>query len=90
MDEMGPCTLSWDLKACRMSNKALPDEEVATRVSIAISSDFQPELVNSFRMKPDEGYFDLVSPSSHRLALVFGSAISFLISLRFQSCFARG
>ena len=35
-------------------------------------------------MKPDEGYFDLVSPSSHHhLALVFGSAISFLIFLRF-------
>jgi hypothetical protein len=83
MDKMGPCVLSWDLEACRMSNEALPDEEVAARVREAVSGDFQPEHVNSFPMKPGEGYYDLVSPSSHyRLPIVFGSIVSFLLILR--------
>ena len=79
-----PCAPSWDLEACRMSNEALLDEEVAARVRAAVSGDFQPEHVNTFPMKLDEGYFDLVSLSSHcHLALAFGSAASFLIFLRF-------
>ena len=65
MDEMGPCVLSWDREACRMSNKALLDEEVAARVRVAVSGDFQPEHVNTFPMKPNEGYYDLVSLSSY-------------------------
>jgi hypothetical protein len=78
MDEMDPCAPSRDLEACRMSNEALLDEEVAARVRAAVSGDFQPEHVNSFPMKPEEGYYDLVSPSSHcHLPLVFGSVVSF-------------
>jgi hypothetical protein len=74
-----------------MSNEALPDEEVAARVRAAVSGDFQLELVNSFPMKPDEGYFDLVSPSTHRhSALIFGSAASFPIFLRFVSALSGG
>ena len=80
---MGPRVPSRDLEACQMSNEALPDEEVAARVRAAISGDFQPEHVNTFPMKPDEGYYDLVSLSSHcHLPLVFGSIVSFLIFLR--------
>jgi len=67
MNEMGPRAPDQDLKACRMSNEALPDEEVATRVRAAILGDFQPESVNSFPMKPNKGYFHLVSPSSYSL-----------------------
>jgi hypothetical protein len=81
---MGPRAPSEDLEACWLSNEALLDEEVATRVTAAVSGNFWPENVNSFPMKPDEGYFDLVSPSSQcHLALVFGSTASFLIFLRF-------
>ena len=88
---MGPRAPSWDLEACRMSNEVLPDEEVASRVRAAVSGDFEPEHVNSLPMKPDEGYFDLVSPSSyHQSILVFCFVISCLIFLRFGSCFARG
>jgi hypothetical protein len=43
MDEMGPDVSSRDLKACRMSNKAPSDGEVAARVRAAIAGDFQPE-----------------------------------------------
>ena len=71
MDEMGPRAPSQDLKAGRMLNEALLNEEVAAKVRVAVSGDFQPEHVNSFPMKPDEGYFDLVSPSSYRLNLRF-------------------
>jgi len=45
MDEMGPRAPSQDLEACRMSNEALPNEEVASKVRAAVSGDFQPELV---------------------------------------------
>ena len=74
-----------------MSNEALLDEEVTAKVRAAVSGDFQPELVDSFPMKPDKGYFDLVSPSAHRhLALVFGFAVLFPIFLRLVFVFARG
>ena len=71
---MGPSVLSWDLEACRMSNKAPSDEEVAAWVRATVAGDFQPKQVSGFPMKPEEGYYDLVSPSSHRslsLALSF-------------------
>jgi len=91
MDQMGPHAPSRDLEACWMSNEALPDEEFAARVRAAVSGDFQPELVNSFPMKADEGYFDLVSPLTHRhLALVFSSTISFPIFLRFAFTLQSG
>ena len=64
MDEMGLGVSSHDLEACRMSNKAPADDEVATRVRTAVAGDFQPERVNGFPMRPDEGSIDLVSPSS--------------------------
>ena len=63
MDEMGPGVLSQDLEACRMSNEAPTDEEVAARVRAAVVGDFQPEHVNGFPMRPDKGSIDLVSPS---------------------------
>jgi len=62
MDEMGPGVSSWNLKACRMSNEAPADEEVAARVRAAVAGDFQPEHVNGFPMRPDKGSIDLVSP----------------------------
>ena len=74
---MGPRVLLWDLEACRMSNKVLPDEEVTARVKAAVSGDFQPELVNGFPMKPKKGYYDLVSPSSH-------CCLPFVFLLRFS------
>jgi hypothetical protein len=40
MDAMGPRAPSEDLEACWMSNEALLDEEVATRVTAAVSGDF--------------------------------------------------
>ena len=61
MDEMGPGVSSQDLEACQMSNEAPADEEVAARVRAAVAGDFQPEQVNNFLMKPEEGYYDLVS-----------------------------
>ena len=60
MDEMGPGVLSRDLEACRMSNVALADDEVAARVKAAIAGDFKSEHVNGFPMRPDEGSVDLV------------------------------
>ena len=63
MDEMGPGVSSRDLEACRMSNEAPADEGVAARVRSAIAGDFQPEHINVFPMKPDEGSIDLVSSS---------------------------
>jgi len=62
MDEMGPGISSRDLEACRMSNEAPADEEVAARVKAAVAGDFQPEHVNGFPMRPDKGSIDLVSP----------------------------
>ena len=58
---MGPSISSRDLEACRMSNEALADDEVAARVRAAIAGDFQPKHVNGFPMRPDEGSIDLVS-----------------------------
>jgi len=52
MDELSPGVSSRHLEACRMSNEAPADDEVATRVRAAIAGDFQPEHVNSFPMKP--------------------------------------
>jgi len=46
MDEMAPSVSSRDLEACRMSNEAPADDEVAARVRAAIASDFKPEHVN--------------------------------------------
>jgi len=40
MDEMGPGVSSRDLEACRMSNKAPSDEEVAARVRATVAGDF--------------------------------------------------
>jgi hypothetical protein len=48
-----------------MSNEVPPDEEVATRVRATVTGDFQPEQVNGFPMKPEEGYYNMVSPSSY-------------------------
>jgi len=62
MDEMGPGVSSQDLKACRMSNEALADDETAARVRAAIVGDFKSEHVNGFPMRPDEGSIDLVRP----------------------------
>ena len=60
MDEMGPGASSRDLEACRMSNEAPTNDEVAARVRAAIAGDFKPEHVNGFPMRPDEGSVDLV------------------------------
>jgi len=60
MDEMGPGVSSRDLEACRMSNEAPANDEVAARVRAAIASDFKPEHVNGFPMRPDVGSIDLV------------------------------
>jgi len=62
MDEMGPGVSSWDLEACRMSNEAPADDEVAVRVRAAVAGDFQLEHVNGFPMRLDQGSIDLVSP----------------------------
>ena len=61
MDEMGPGVSSRALEACRMSNEAPADDEVAARVRAAVAGDFQPEHVNGFPMRPDQGSIDLVS-----------------------------
>ena len=45
-----------------MSNEAPVDDEVTARVRAAIAGDFQPEHVNGFPMRPDQGSIDLVSP----------------------------
>ena len=62
MDEMGPGVLSLALEACQMSNEAPADDEVAARVRSSIAGDFQPEHVDGFPMRPDQGSIDLVSP----------------------------
>ena len=64
MDEMGPGVSSRDLEACRMSNEAPADDEVAARVRAAAAGDFQAEHVNGFPMRPNEGSVDLVSSLS--------------------------
>jgi len=61
MDEMGPDVSSGDLEACRMSNEASADDDVAARVRAAVAGDFQPEHVNGFPMRPNVGSIDLVS-----------------------------
>jgi len=73
MDEMGPGALSRDLEACRMSNEAPADDEVAARVRAAVADDFQPEHVNGFPLRPDAGSIDLVRPF-----LVYGFDSRFL------------
>jgi len=74
MDEMGPDVSSWDLEACGMSDEAPADDEVAVRVRAAVAGDFQPEHVNGFPMRPDEGSIDLVSsPSAYGFDSGFSS-----------------
>ena len=63
MDEMVPGVSSRDLEACRMSNEAPADEEVAARVRAAIAGDFKAEHINGFPMRPDVGSVDLVCSS---------------------------
>jgi len=76
MDEMGPDVSSRDLEACRMSNEAPTDDEVAVRVRAAVAGDFQPKHVNGFPMRPDEGSIDLVSsPSAYGLDSRFSSIL---------------
>jgi len=53
MDKMGPGVPSRALQACRMSNEAPTDDEVATRVKAAVAGDFQPEHIDGFPMMPD-------------------------------------
>jgi len=60
---MRPGVSSRDLEACRMSNEAPADDEVAARVRAAVAGDFQPKRVNGYPTRPDEGSIDLVSPS---------------------------
>ena len=52
-----------------MSNEAPADDEVTARVRAAVAGDFQPEHVNGFPMKPDEGSIDLESPSPCRYSI---------------------
>ena len=61
MDEMGPGVSSRDLEACRMSNEAPADDEVAAQVRAAVAGDFQPEHIDGFPMRPNKGSVDLVS-----------------------------
>jgi len=61
MDEMGPGVSPLDLEACRTSDEASLDDEVAARVRAAVAGDFKPEHVNGFPMRPDAGSIDLVS-----------------------------
>ena len=76
MDEMGLGVSSQDLEACRMSNEAPTDDEVAARVRAAVAGDFQPEHVDGFPMRPDEGSIDLVSSF---LAYGFDSGFSSIL-----------
>jgi len=66
MDEMGPGISSRDLEACRMSNEAPADDEVAAQVRASVAGDFQPEHVGGFPMRPDKGSIDLVGSSVAR------------------------
>ena len=65
---MVPGVSSRALEACRMSNEAPTDDEVAAKVRAAVAGDFQPEHINGFPMRPDQGSIDLVSSF-----LVYGS-----------------
>ena len=66
-----------------MSNEALLDKEVAARVRANVAGDFQSEQANGFSMKPEEGYYDLVCPSScGHSTLAFGFIVSFPVFLR--------
>ncbi|XP_021321746.1 uncharacterized protein LOC110437593 [Sorghum bicolor] len=58
---MGPGVSSRDLEACRMSNEAPADDEVAARVRAVVAGDFQPKHVDGFPMRPDKGSIDLGS-----------------------------
>ena len=69
MDEMGSGVSSHDLEACRMSNEAPADEEVAARVRSAVAGDFQLEHVNGYPMKIDKGSINLVSSSYCRYSV---------------------
>jgi len=62
-----------------MSNKAPVDDEVAARVRATVAGDFQPERVNGFPMRPDEGSIDLVSLSLPLLdsSILFWDLLSF-------------
>ena len=53
-----------------MSNEAPSDEEVTARVMAAVVGDFQPEQMNGFPVKPEEGYYDMVSLLSYRSLLL--------------------
>ena len=74
-----------------MSNETPSDEEVAARVRAAVAGDFQPEHVNGFPMKPEEGYFDLVNPSSyHDSIFVVSCIVLFPISSRLMPVVTGG
>jgi len=64
MDEMGSGASSRVLEACRMSNEAPADDEVAARVRAAVAGDFKSKHINGFPMRPDQGSIDLVRPFS--------------------------
>jgi len=86
MDEMGPDVSSRDLEACRMSNEAPADDEVAARVRAAVAGDFQPKHVNGFPMRPDAGSVDLV-----RSLLIYGFDSGFpLLPFLSMSLFSQG
>jgi len=85
IDEMGPGVSSRDLEACRMSNEAPADDEVAARVRAVVAGDFQPKHVDGFPMRPDKGSIDLVSSS---LAYGFDSGF-FSILLKTCLCSCR-
>ena len=56
-----------------MSNEAPADEEVAARVRATVAGDFEPEHVNGFPMKPDEGSINLVSSFNCRCSIFYFS-----------------
>ena len=61
---MGSGASSRVLEACRMSNEAPADDEVAARVRAAVAGDFKSKHINGFPMRPDQGSIDLVRPFS--------------------------
>ena len=79
MDEMGPGVSSRDLEACRMSNEAPADDEVAAQVRAAVAGDFQPEHIDGFPMRTDKGSVDLVSSF---LTYGFDSGFSSILFLK--------
>ena len=76
MDKMGLGVSSRDLEACRTSNAAPADDDVAARVRATVAGDFKSEHVNGFPMRPDQGSIDLVSSF---LAYSFDSGISLIL-----------